>query len=267
MTDLGGTSDAVAFEGTWDGPVVATSVHAGHGLRPEIAEAMVLDEATRLREEDPFTDLIAAAVPDRAITSRSRFEADLNRPRREAVYRRPEDCWGLDVWHGGTLSRELFERSLATYDAFYDALAPRLDALAERGPFVLLDVHSYNHRRDGADAPPAPESDNPEVNVGTGSLDHDLFGPLVERFMGDLRDASLGCGPLDARENVAFEGRNLAWWVHDRYPRVGCVLALEFKKTFMDEWTGEVDREHLQALSGGLQAAQASVLRTLARAT
>ena len=61
-------------------------------------------------------------------------------------------------------------------------------------------------------------------------------------FMGDLRDASLGCGPLDARENVVFEGRSLAWWVHDRYPRVGCVLALEFKKTFMDEWTGELRR-------------------------
>lgn len=255
MTDLGGTSDAVAFVGDWDGPVVATSVHAGHELRPEIAEAMVLEESERFREEDPWTDRIASVVPDRVITSRSRFEADLNRPRREAVYRTSEDCWGLEVWRDGTLSDELFEGSLATYDAFYDALAPRLDALAERGPFVLLDVHSYNHRRDGADAPPAPAEDNPEVNVGTGSLDDDLFGPLVERFMGDLRDASMGCGPLDARENVAFEGRNLAWWVHDRYPRVGCVLALEFKKTFMDEWTGELDEERLRRVQDGLAAA------------
>ena len=43
MIDLDTTSDVVAFEGDWRGPVVATSVHAGHGLRPEIAEAMVLD--------------------------------------------------------------------------------------------------------------------------------------------------------------------------------------------------------------------------------
>ena len=254
MTDLGGTSDVVTFEGDWRGPIVATSVHAGHGLRPEIAEAMVLDEATRLREEDPFTDRLAAVVPDRAITSRSRFEADLNRPRREAVYRRPEDCWGLDVWHGGTLSRELFERSLATYDAFYDALAPRLDALAERGPFVLLDVHSYNHRRDGADADPAPADDNPEVNVGTASVDRETFGPLVERFLADIRAAAPGGDPIDARENVAFEGRALAWFVHDRYPGVGCVLALEFKKTFMDEWTGRVDEERLEGLKESLAA-------------
>ena len=254
MAEVRGTSDAIAFEGDWRGPIVATSVHAGHELRPEIADAMVLDEAERFREEDPYTDRLAAVVPDRVITSRSRFEADLNRPRREAIYRRPEDCWGLDVWRGGVLSDELFEGSLETYDAFYDALAPRLDALAERGPFVLLDVHSYNHRRDGADAPPAPVKDNPEVNVGTGSVDDDLFGPLVERFTGDLRDASLGCRSLDARENVAFEGRNLAWWVHDRYPRIGCVLALEFKKTFMDEWTGELDEGRLRCAQDALAA-------------
>ena len=265
MTSWGGTSDAVAFVGDWSGPVVATSVHAGHELRPDIAAAMVLDEAERFREEDPHTDRIAAVVPDRVVTTRSRFEADLNRPRREAVYRRPEDCWGLEVWRDGVLSDELFEGSLETYDAFYDALAPRLDALAERGPFVLLDVHSYNHRRDGADAPPAPTSDNPEVNVGTGSLDADLFGPLVERFMGDLRDSSLGCGALDARENVAFEGRNLAWWVHDRYPRVGCVLALEFKKTFMDEWSGEVDEERLRHAQEGLAAALPGLHEELGR--
>ena len=40
------------------------------------------------------------------------------------------------------------------------------------------------------------------------------------------------------RENVKFQGRAVSWWVHERYPGVGCCLALEFKKTFMDEWTG-----------------------------
>ena len=38
---------------------------------------------------------------------RSRFEVDLNRPREEAVYRVPEDCWGLDVWRGGRLDSSL----------------------------------------------------------------------------------------------------------------------------------------------------------------
>ena len=259
MTDAVRTSeeasDVVTFVGDWTGPVVAAAVHAGHGLRPEIAEAIVLDDAERFREEDPFTDRLAATVPDHVITRRARVAAARNPPPRAAVYRPPAASWGRDVWRDGELPDALFDGSLTTYDAFYDALAPRLDALAERGPFAVLDVHSYNHRRDGAGEPAAPTSQNPEVNVGTGSLEHDLFGPLVERFMGDLRDASLGCGPLDARENVVFEGRNLAWWVHDRYPRVGCVLALEFKKTFMDEWTGELHAERFRCAQEGLAAA------------
>jgi hypothetical protein len=37
------------------------------------------------------------------ITHRSRFEVDLNRPRREAVYRIPEDAWGLDIWRDEVL--------------------------------------------------------------------------------------------------------------------------------------------------------------------
>lgn len=63
--------DVVKFVGSWDGPVVATSVHAGHDVRPEIAEVMVLDEETRLREEDPHTERIAEAVESRMLTSRS----------------------------------------------------------------------------------------------------------------------------------------------------------------------------------------------------
>lgn len=246
--------EIVQFLGDWTGQVVATSVHAGHEVRPDLAELMVLDEAERLREEDPHTDRIADVVPDRVVTHRSRFECDLNRPRREAIYRIPEDCWGLKVWRGGELPDEQYEQSLATYDTFYDQLAARLDEVAARGPFVLLDVHSYNHRRDGADQPPAPVEENPEVNVGTGSVDLDVFEPLVERFVADLRAAHLGAGSVDARENVVFEGRGLAWWVHDRYPRVGCVLALEFKKTFMDEWTGEVDEAALDRAREALAA-------------
>ena len=51
--------------------------------------------------------------------------------------------------------------------------------------------------------------------------------------------------PLDVRENVRFKGRQLAAFVHERFPTTGCALAIEVKKTFMDEWTGVVDEEHL----------------------
>lgn len=98
----------VAFTGPWTGRIVAPSVHAGHDVRPELAAAMVLPEADRFREVDPFTDRIAEAVDSRVITRRSRFEVDLNRPRREAVYRTPADAWGMEIWRDEVLDDELF---------------------------------------------------------------------------------------------------------------------------------------------------------------
>lgn len=257
-------NDLVHFVGPWDGPVVATSVHAGHEIRSELQPEMILDETTRLREEDPHTDRIAAVVASRMLTHRSRFEVDLNRPREEAVYREPADCWGLDVWRDPPLADDLTADSLAGYDQVYAELGERLDRLAERGPFVLLDVHSYNHRRDGADGEPAPVSDNPEINIGTGSVDHAQFGPLVDAFRRELCAQTVQGHPLDARENVAFKGRALAWFVHERYPKVGCVLALEFKKTWMDEWTGDVDEVHLDELRAALAATLPVLEKSLA---
>ena len=135
--------------------VIATAIHAGHDLRPEIAAEMTLAEAIRTREEDPVTDRIAAVVPMHVVVHRSRFEVDLNRERSASVYLRPDDVWGLDVWRR-SLPDDVVERSRAEHDAFYASIRELLDRVATRGPFVVLDVHSYNHRRDGPEARPAP---------------------------------------------------------------------------------------------------------------
>ncbi len=253
---------AYEFHGAWSGRLATAAIHAGHDLRPALAEATALDDATRLREEDPFTDVIGglAGFMGQVVVHRSRFEVDLNRPREQAVYRAPSDAWGLELWRDGSLEPVLVAESLAIYDAFYSDLAARLDVMAAAGPFVLYDVHSYNHRRshDHADAPTA---ENPDVNVGTGSLDREVFGGVVQAFMAAMTQAS----GLDVRENVRFKGANLARWTHDRYPGVGCVLALEFKKTFMDEWTGELDSEALARHAHDLAATVDPVLEALAR--
>lgn len=246
------------FVGDWSGQLVATSIHAGHGLRPEVADLMTLDEADRLREEDPFTDSIAALLPARVLVHRSRFEADLNRIREKAVYTTPEDCWGLDVWSTETLPDDVVSRSVEYYDGFFADLATRLDEVAARGPFVVYDVHSYNHRRPGADQPPEPVEENPEVNLGTGSVDRERFGAVVDAFR-----AAMTAQGFDIRENVKFEGQNLAWWVHERYAGTGCVLALEFKKTFMDEWTGLPDPGRLGSLAEALAVTTVPVLAAL----
>ncbi|OKL53536.1 hypothetical protein BSZ39_08980 [Bowdeniella nasicola] len=109
----------------------------------------------------------------------------------------------------------------------------------------------------------APEADNPEVNVGTGSLNSERFGGIVTAFMGALQAQRVPWGTLDVRENVRFFGGNLAQWVHENYPETGTVLALEFKKTFMDEWNGIPDEEHLRALNAALRETVPATLAAL----
>lgn len=130
---------------------------------------------------------------------------------------------------------------------------------------MLYDVHSYNHRRDGADHDPLPQADNPDVNVGTGSLDRDGWAPVVDAFIEAMSRQRFDGEPLDVRENVRFKGANVAAWTHARYPGVGCVLALEFKKIFMDEWNGEPERGQIDQLAAALAATVAPVTDALER--
>ncbi len=224
------------------GPIIAVANHNGHALRDEVAEIMALDEATRLREEDPYTGEWAELAPTCLIAEHSRFEVDLNRPRDTAIYLTPDDAWGLEVWKQQPPSA-LIETTLAGYDAYYRALKKLCrEKQAQHGTFVVLDLHSYNYRREGPGGPPADPEGNPEVNIGTGTMDRARWGDLVDRFMGDMRRSDVCGRTLDVRENVKFVGRQFPKWVHTHFPETGCAIAVEFKKFFMDEWTGELDR-------------------------
>ena len=82
--------------------------------------------------------------------------------------------------------------------------------------------------------------------------------PLVERFIDDLRAERVAGHHLDVRENVRFRGGHLSRWCRRRYPDTGCVLAIEFKKVFMDEWTGEPDVAHITESCAARSAASPS---------
>ena len=231
------------------GPIVATAIHDGHELRREIAAAMALSDAQRLREEDPFTGSAVVGVPTHVVVHRSRFEFDLNRPPDEAVYRTAEQCWGLEVWKKEP-DEQLVTRSQAIHAEYYRMLAALLDGVASRHDrFALIDVHSYNHRRGGPDAPPEPESQAPDINIGTFSMPREHWAFLVDPLMEALRGFDFNGRRLDVRENVAFQGRGYqARFVHERYPLHGCAIAFEFKKFFMDEWTGVADDQELAGM-------------------
>jgi hypothetical protein len=249
-----------------DGPLVAVAVHHGHAIRDELASLLAIDEQARLREEDPFTGEWTAIAPVRCVVLRSRFEVDLNRPRDRAVYREPADAWELDVWKREPPD-DIIARSLDEYDAFYDAMGELLADIERRyGRFVVFDIHSYNHRREGPDGPEADAAGNPQVNVGTGSLDRARWGGVVEGFMSRLRSHDFPGGELDVRENIKFRGGHFVRWVHETFPSTGCALAIEFKKFFMDEWTGEPDRDLVAAIGDGLRSTVPEVLEEMRRA-
>src|SRR5882757_7865498 len=179
------------------GPIVACAVHAGNEVRAEALRHMAIRRRQRFVEEDPYTDQLADVAGTSVVVHRSRFEVDLNRARERAVYRTPGDAWGLGVWRA-PLPAGVRHRSLRLYDRFYADLAGVLARAGAGGrPFVVLDLHSYNHRRGGPGAPPADPAGNPELNIGTGSLDRERWAGLVDRFLGDLSRVEVGARPLD----------------------------------------------------------------------
>lgn len=245
------------------GPLVAAAIHDGHEVRPEVAALLALAEAERLREEDPFTRCWTDVADTRVIVHRSRFEVDLNRPREAAVYQVPADAWGLDVWRAPP-PRTLVENSLALYDVFYVELEQLLaQKVRLHGRCVVYDLHSYNHRREGPRHQLADPAANPQVNLGTGTMDRARWAPVVDRFLADLRATAVHGEPLDARENVKFRGGELAAFVHRTFPETACVLAIEVKKFFMDEWTGEPDRATIEAIRAALARAARGTLEAL----
>jgi len=246
-----------------NGPLVATAIHDGHQLRKEVSELMLLSKEDQLREEDPFTGGWTTIGNTQIIGSHSRFEVDLNRPREKAVYQKPEDAWGLDVWKQAP-SRELVSRSLSEYDAFYKEVYQIFTDLEKRfGHFVIFDLHSYCYRRKGPDGEAADPEINPEVNIGTGTMERAKWAGLIDRFIGDLHSFDYNGKKLDVRENIKFKGGQFSRWVHQTFPSSACSISVEFKKFFMDEWSGIPDDQQLEKILLALKSTIPGVLEEL----
>ena len=266
--DVNSFSDHLSEGPFWEiqfgsSPLVAAAIHDGHAVRREVMELLAVSETDRLHEEDPHTAFWTSIVPTRIVGLRSRFEVDFNRPRDKAVYLVPSDAWGLRVWNSPP-PEEIVARSLAEYDMFYRHVEETLESLVSRfGQVVVLDLHSYNQRRGGVDGLEADAEGNPEVNIGTGTMDRKRWSPVVDRFMEELRGFDFFGRTLDVRENIKFSGGQLSKWIHGRFPDSVCSIAVEMKKFFMDEWTGEVDRMQLHEIGELLRIGAIGILQEL----
>ena len=230
-----------------DSPVIGTAIHDGHVTRRDVGELMALADEERLREEDPFTADMISGLVNQIVVHRSRFEVDLNRAGNEAIYLEPEQAWGLKVWTDRP-SEQVISQSLDFHEDYYAMLGQSLKRLENRyGAFVLLDVHSYNHRRSGPEAEPTPQDKAPDINIGTFTMDRDRWADVVDATLRHFRAATIRGRQLDVRENMAFQGKGeQTRFVHERFPENGCAIAIEFKKIFMDEWTGQPYSQMIQ---------------------
>ena len=225
-------------------PIIAAAIHDGHLIAGPLRGHMHLQEHERFREEDPYTAYIADLPVNRIFVETSRFQTDLNRRREEAVYRKPDDAWGLTVWEP-MLPEELVNQLLAGYDRFYTEVAQLIQwTIALFGKFVVLDIHSYNHRRQDPSII-ANAGENPEVNIGT-AHNREKWKGLGQQMTSFLAHHQIDGAFIDVRENVKFKGGGFSEWINHNYGEYGCVLSLEFKKTFMDEWTGRGYIGHLK---------------------
>jgi N-formylglutamate amidohydrolase len=250
-----------------DGPLVACAIHNGHEVRPDLAACLRLSEPERLYEEDPYTGYWTSIATTQIVVDRSRFEVDLNRPRDKAVYLTPADAWGLDVWSCPP-TPEIVAASLRAYDNFYAQTRLLLEQLVTRhGQVAVFDLHTYNHLRDGQGRGSADPALNPEINLGTGTMDRCRWAAVVERWLAEMRAFDYCGRRLDVRENVKFFGGNFPGWIHREFPQSVCAMAIEVKKFFMDEWTGALDATLHQALQAALAKAAQGVWEVLEKAT
>lgn len=244
-------------------PIVAAAIHNGHKLRDDLVDLSALDESTRLREEDPFTGLWTNITDNRIIVHHSRFEFDLNRSPEKAIYLKPSDAWNLKVWkvRPPVMARE---KTMKIYNDIYQRIREGLTSLVDKfGIIIVYDLHSYNYRRGGPEAPPDDPAENPEINLGTGTLDRKNWGRLVDRFMDDIRNFDFLGRQLDIRENIKFSGGYFQNWIHQSFPGSVCCLSIDIKKFFMDEWTGKPVRACVQAIEDALRSTMPGVMEEL----
>lgn len=243
-------------------PLVVTAIHDGHDIRPGLLDLFNLNESERLREEDPFTGKWTNISDNSIVVHHSRFETDVNRPREKAVYQLPEDAWGLNVWRS-PLPHDVVNGSLNVYDRFYRDCETYFDSLFKvHEKLVVYDIHSYNHRRESPDSEADPR-ENPEINIGTKNMDRELWDPVVHTLTEHFRSFTYGSRHLGVGENVKFKGGYFGKWLFDRYGKHICPISIEFKKFFMDEWTGKPFEEDIRLIRVLLERSRKPVLNAL----
>ena len=210
----------------------ATAIHASSRIRDKLYPKLKISPEDRLREEDPGTEKFLESFPIQVIAADSRYEYDINREESRAIY---DIAWGVEVWEESPNETEK-KISLAKHAEFHrlmDIIARYLIRL--KGYGIIFDYHSFNYRR----TPGEPDT-KPDINIGTGPVNRGRFGDKIDNFISHLKDITVNGRHLRVAENEIFSGGYLSRRLSSGYYDNILVLAIEFKKIYTDEWTGEI---------------------------
>src|SRR5690606_31189444 len=138
------------------------------------------------------------------VSATSRFQLDINRRKQDAIYLRPEQAWGLQVWKK-SLPKKWVDRLYTTYDDIFQSIDTAIQETIDKyGYFVVYDIHSYNAKREGAHTP-IDQLHNPQINIGT-VHNHSEWSVLTSLFIEALERKQAGVATFDVRENINFKG-------------------------------------------------------------
>lgn len=229
------------------------ALHAGSKIRKKMREKLALTLQQQHCDEDPFTDRFIRNFPVRIIARDSRFEYDLNRNRRTCVYKKYKKKWQLLIWNRNPSEKDI-EVSCQKFDEFFQLMDITCDFLLKHNRYAFLfDMHSFCYRR--FEDRPWYIDPLPEINIGTKASNRKLFGPLIRRFQKSLSGTLIEGHPIRIAENEIFKGGYLSRRTGKKYKNQILTFALEYKKIFMDEITGELYPEILEQLISSFETA------------
>lgn len=227
-----------------DSPFWSFAIHDGHHLDNRLQAFIKIGDLERLREEDPHTAKIANLGVNQFIIGTSRFQLDINRKLEDAVYIRPDQAWGLEVWKQ-PLPQEELDLLYQKHNEIYELIESQLEyTIRKHGYFIVFDIHSYNAKRQNSEEV-IDQNSNPQINLGT-YYNHPSWDKLTNRLIQFIKSKSLYTKEIDIRENIKFKGGYLAQHLTNTFGNQGCVWSVEFRKDFMNEWTGETNSLKIQ---------------------
>lgn len=224
-------------------PYACAAVHNGHQFRKELWPKCLHTEYDRWYEEDPKTKTMLKPHPIVISGMDSRFEYDLNRDPKNAIY---EDAWGKQLWKE-PLTEDEKSRSLEKHQNFYKVVHALIRKLELKfGCCVVYDLHSYNWKR--------WDREVPTWNLGTSNIDNKRFDNAIEAWREQLSKIKMPNGiPTTSKINDTFQGNGYFLKFITNNFKNTLVLATEVAKVYCDETDQIIYPEVVSAIRKGLK--------------